>query len=180
MGGYFHRSECVDINRYILVEFRIAEIDVKFYTFRFHIFQKHILWCMTVKYEMRCNISNKEINLLIIVVGIISVHICFTWDIYQENVIRITSLVLRQSCPASVKQVWKMLVRSTGSLLLTVTAELSGWRPSILGDVVDSPYVTTDLNVGVWLYCATLFANVFHVYLSKKRSLTWFYCDWLK
>ena len=53
-----------------------------------------------------------------------------------------------------------------------VTTELSGWRPSVFGDVVDSPYITTDLHVCVWLYCAILFANVFYAYLSNKQFLT--------
>ena len=51
-----------------------------------------------------------------------------------------------------------------------VTAELSGWRPSIFGDVVDSPYITADLHVCV-IVLFILFANVFYVYLSNKRFL---------
>ena len=34
-----------------------------------------------------------------------------------------------------------------------LTAELSVWRPPIFGDVVDSPYITTDLHVCVIVLC---------------------------
>ena len=55
-----------------------------------------------------------------------------------------------------------------------MTTELSGWRSLIFGDIVDSPYITTDLHVYVCDYIVRFYLQMYSMYIYRINDF-WFW-----